>query len=525
MTEKTHHDRTTIVVQGALAAVMTALFLFSTTAPALALEFHVAPSGDDGSDGSESTPWQTLVRAAGAVGPGDTVWVHEGVYYEQLTLDASGTDTERIAFLAAPGENPVIDGEGTDLSPWSWFVAIEGDYVDVEGFEVRNSTAVCLGAGGDYVNVRGCDIHHCFNHGVVVTGTGDRIDGNSVYEAIQKNAGGTSSSGWDVGMETRFAHDAEFTNNRVYHNYGEGIDSWLSYNTLIRGNVVYDNFSVNIYSDNAKDCRIESNFVYCTGDSGYEREGDAAAGILVATEDRGEETIVSERITVVNNIVVSCGYGFGFADWPGTTIPDNRMTDVLVANNTFVNNLHAGISIGGTQHPGSSIVNNIVYQDNEASTFDGDTSDLTLGWNCWYGPSPGEAQASTDIVLDPRLEIPGGLDPVDSRILEDSPCRDTASARTEVAVDFFGTPRPQPAGGNPDIGAHEFTLAPPPDDDGPDGDDIVPDPAEPGPPDEAGGEDIGPETAAETGEPVDSTDAEAETQDAPSGGCSCRVSR
>jgi hypothetical protein len=117
MTGKTHHDRTTVVLQGARAAVMTVLFLLSTTAPALAMEFHVAPSGDDGSDGSESTPWQTLVRAAGAVGPGDTVWVHEGVYHERLALDASGTAAQRIAFLAAPGENSVIDGEGTDLSP------------------------------------------------------------------------------------------------------------------------------------------------------------------------------------------------------------------------------------------------------------------------------------------------------------------------------------------------------------------------------------------------------------------------
>jgi parallel beta-helix repeat protein len=362
----------------------------------------------------------------------------------------------------------VIDGTDTPLSEWSPLVTIGGAYVDFEGFEIRSSEGGCLLISGDHDLVRGNEVHDCYNNGVVVcrgdmcseTVFGVRFDGNVLYEASQKNHDGLSPA-WDGGLSTNNAQGTEITNNLVYHNHGEGICVLLARDTLVRGNTVYDNFSVNIYNDNSAGTIIERNFSYCTAESGYERDGSRAGGIILTSEDRATG-MPSEGVTVVNNIVLGCRVGFLFSYW-GTTSPP-VMRDVLVANNTFVRleggSWPVGIQIGPeiTTQPGSAVVDNIVYQDNGEPTFEGAPAELMLERNAWFGTTPAEAAGPGDIGDDPLLANVGGLAPEDYRITVGSPCVDAASTLAAVAVDFFGTSRPQPEGGAPDIGAHEHTT-------------------------------------------------------------------
>src|SRR5437868_4693004 len=84
---------------GRVAAVAGALLLALATRTRAA-DYWVANGGDDGQDGlSVATAWATLVHAAAAVGPGDTVHVLDGSY-QGFYLTTSGAPGNPITFRA-----------------------------------------------------------------------------------------------------------------------------------------------------------------------------------------------------------------------------------------------------------------------------------------------------------------------------------------------------------------------------------------------------------------------------------------
>ena len=72
---------------------------------------HVAKTGSDVADGSETSPFLTINRAATVAQPGDTVVVHAGEYREWVQPQRGGlSDRRRITYQAAAGEHVVIKG-------------------------------------------------------------------------------------------------------------------------------------------------------------------------------------------------------------------------------------------------------------------------------------------------------------------------------------------------------------------------------------------------------------------------------
>ena len=80
--------------------------------------YHVAqkhPKADDANAGAKERPWLTIQRAAEALRPGDTVFIHDGVYREFVRPFVGGTGYDRmITYRAAPGAEPVLKGS----DPW-----------------------------------------------------------------------------------------------------------------------------------------------------------------------------------------------------------------------------------------------------------------------------------------------------------------------------------------------------------------------------------------------------------------------
>jgi hypothetical protein len=60
---------------------------------------------------------RSISEAAKRVEPGDTVFIHAGVYRESVTVDKSGTPERPIRFVAAPGEHVTITG-ADELAQW-----------------------------------------------------------------------------------------------------------------------------------------------------------------------------------------------------------------------------------------------------------------------------------------------------------------------------------------------------------------------------------------------------------------------
>lgn len=72
--------------------------------------FVDALRGDDKSDGSQATPWQTIKHALQRLKAGDTLYLRGGIYYENVYVGLRGSADAKITIRSFPGEQAVLDG-------------------------------------------------------------------------------------------------------------------------------------------------------------------------------------------------------------------------------------------------------------------------------------------------------------------------------------------------------------------------------------------------------------------------------
>ena len=103
--------------------------------------YFVDPTkGDDANDGSSAKPWKSMQHGVRRLKPGDTLYLHGGVYHEKVSLTRSGTVEAPIVIAAYPGELPVLDGglrEFLDSPATSWEPAKDGapgEYVSTKAY-------------------------------------------------------------------------------------------------------------------------------------------------------------------------------------------------------------------------------------------------------------------------------------------------------------------------------------------------------------------------------------------------------
>lgn len=73
---------------------------------------YVAPTGDDANPGTSQRPYRTIAFAIEQLNAGDTLWLRDGTYVEDITTPdiRPGRPTARITVAAYPGERPVLRG-------------------------------------------------------------------------------------------------------------------------------------------------------------------------------------------------------------------------------------------------------------------------------------------------------------------------------------------------------------------------------------------------------------------------------
>lgn len=165
-----------------LAAFLSA---FSIAASAHAATYYVSTSGSDSGNGSEASPFKTIAHAVDIMVAGDTTYVKGGVYNEQsVQFQKSGTASAHIKLLAAPGEKPVMDFESSGGRIWF----LNGDpeqkkevgFIDLEGFEIRNSQAGIQFFNAHDVTIRHNYIHDIKGQGLLGYGKDMLIDSNTL---------------------------------------------------------------------------------------------------------------------------------------------------------------------------------------------------------------------------------------------------------------------------------------------------------------------------------------------------------
>jgi hypothetical protein len=355
----------------------------------LASTLYVAPQGNDKNPGTLAAPFATISKGVAHLKPGDEVLVRGGVYRESvLVANAHGTAGAPIHIRAYPHETPIIDGQGTRANGLVIFTS--SSWLRFDGFEVRNGpkSGILLYDVQD-IKVRGNDVHHHFRFGIhVVNGSEHRrgttrrisIESNKVHHNVQQNAN-LRAREWMQGIGTFRVDAVEIRDNEVYENLGEGIDAVVSNDVTIASNHVWDNFSANIYLDNATNVRVDGNRVI-TGrvphPESYYRHGKPSSSIFTANEFYDEQNPLRD-ITITNNVTVGGKYGFGYGNYQlGGGLHRTR-----IANNTFVGASDRVLYLEPAAHDTVTIENNIFVDGKGRDSADAPKAKIAYRNNCW----------------------------------------------------------------------------------------------------------------------------------------------
>jgi len=438
---------------GFRSAVRIAATLFVLTGTGHAATLYVATTGSDTSVGTSiSAPLATITKAASLAKAGDVVQVRGGVYNEIVKIGSTGAAGSMIVFQSYPGETAVIDGTGTTATD---LVTITGSYVEFSGFEVRNSTRIGICAyGARNIRIANNNVHGSTKGGIYSgyssfgTAADVTIDGNTVYNNVLENQYHTTSGGWSQTIGVQNTDRAKVTRNKVYQNDGEGIVFVLSDNGVATGNEVFDNFSVEMYLDNAQFTKFDGNLIYSTGNSRYYRNSLPAHGIGMANEAYSTTNPLTDN-TITNNIVINSNYAIYYGNYEN----GGGLKNTNVANNTIYGAQRL-INIDAATHSNSTVQNNIFVAAAGGTTSVAGAG-MTYRNNNWYGVTAGSAAGSGDVIGNPMLVNAGGYKAADYKLSTGSPAVQKGISVTGVAADYFGTARPALF----DIGAHQLSSA------------------------------------------------------------------
>lgn len=316
---------------------------------------YVSPNGDDDNPGTFEQPFKTIKKAASIVNAGDIVYVRSGSYVEKVDLYRSGTEAARIRFSAYPGEIPVIDGQGIMGENWGVLLDLTGDYIEVSGFEVKNSAGMCVRLAGKHNRASQIVAHHCDENGILITGDFGIVEDSEVWWAASSHAYGSGSS-WASGISAaRSPRGAIIRRNYVHDNWGEGLSTFEATETIIEDNTIRDSWSANLYVSDATHVLVQNNTVYTTEDS--EVQTGTRVGIML-----GDEKCLpcSSDITIINNHVYKTERNFYW--WQGVS---DGMVNTTITGNVFEESINvAGVQINSGNHVNSVFENNTIIQTN-----------------------------------------------------------------------------------------------------------------------------------------------------------------
>ena len=111
----------------------TLFFIFSFSNILGQTNYYVAPSSSGGSNsnvGSISSPWETIAYAISQLSPSETLFIREGVYYEDILIDdLQGIEGGIISIEGYPNESITIDGTiEINNSDWQPLDNVSGAY-------------------------------------------------------------------------------------------------------------------------------------------------------------------------------------------------------------------------------------------------------------------------------------------------------------------------------------------------------------------------------------------------------------
>jgi parallel beta-helix repeat protein len=310
------------------AIILIVLFLAVVAGEARASTYYVSPTGNDIYNGSISTPFNTIQKAANTVKAGDAVYVRAGTYNERVVLTRSGTPGNYITFQNYPGETVTLDGTG--LGDGIMFHGRGLSYVILKGFKIGNFTGagilfqpnVSNGFSGSHIEIRDNEIYNMsvgpstgnpikivtWPWGSTNTYSDIIVDGNYIHNVLTGSSklGGANEALTISGDINRF----QVTNNIIAKTNRIAIDAvgkgWqYPLNGIISGNTIRNSgtqrHDTGIYIDGAQYITIENNVVHDNAGNGIYAGNENAGGYAGMPDPVTTDGIIIRRNRVWNN--------------------------------------------------------------------------------------------------------------------------------------------------------------------------------------------------------------------------------
>lgn len=355
--------------------------------------FFVSKEGNNDNSGDETTPFKTIQYGVDQLESGDTLYIMEGVYMEQLQIDW-GHGYEALVTIK-PYENHVVTLDGQDMHEQNEMIHIyNSSNVRIEGLEIKNNVdtdyarGIFIEGSGDTIQLVNNTIHGIKakknGHGIVVYGTdgGQAIEkllisDNHIYDCVlgssealvvNGNVNGFIIDGNEIhdvdnigidciGFEGNSSSNDQARNGQVSNN--------LIYNITSANNPVYSGgFGANgIYVDGGRDIEIFGNTIY-----------NCDIGIEVASEHYGRTSLA---VWVHDNYIYNCAV-FGLAVG-GTNSENGRASSNLFEYNSLYNNK---VSVAIQEAADNIFRYNILY--GRSQLIEGNEKVNTVVNNLWY---------------------------------------------------------------------------------------------------------------------------------------------
>lgn len=396
------------------------LLTLALASPAWATITFVAPSpsGNDGNPcGAPSNfPREHIAAGVACLGPGDTLFLRGGTYNEEFSpagfrIPSGNGEGSRITISGAPGETVYIPGQ---LSIQDNFDGSSPQYLTLNNLL---SEHVNIAAGSHHITVSNSEFTGGNLPVVNITKTTDSVKllHNKIHGARFDTGYTPDNTPGQYGCYCN-GHNMELDGNEFWDNYGYALHFYL-YQGAVDSAIVRNNiFHENGFNDGTRNLEL---------------------GVIVIY---GGNNLVYNNI-FYNNHPTSNGPTIAITAGTGGFGPTNNR----IYNNTFAGNGGTPVVIGADS-ANTDAANNIFWQNGGDSSGIENYASGTLLRN--------------NLTTDPQFVGSGS-----------APYRPQAAAALDhgiclaaVPVDIETVARPQPAGGNCDIGAYEGAGAggPPP---------------------------------------------------------------
>ncbi|KKP67692.1 MAG: hypothetical protein UR68_C0028G0015 [Candidatus Roizmanbacteria bacterium GW2011_GWA2_35_19] len=460
--------------------VLVCIFFISPT-EALSSDYFVSKTGSDSNNGSQSSPWATVQKAANTVIAGDTVNVADGIQETtRVTINKSGTEQAPIIFKASGGSNAattkgftlgsnfpisyvtlrdfrIINAIGKGIEVMCKGCVIENNYIEFSsdgGILIKslatnvNGTVIVDNTSSSQIIIKNNRLYRNAQFGIDVRGRNNLIEGNEVWDTIQHHPNRVPSPNWADAdgihfhgsghvFKNNYIHDIKFDGKYVINSHTDCFQTFqsspLPYQEAA-SNIIFDgnrcfipDYNSGIAATNAfmlakaSNLIIKNNVIHAYG--GINTGGGENSNLIITNNT----WIGLTNQTVLKNCQV------GIECWP-SGINLKNTPNVTIKNNIFYDHLYAPVIVDATSNNSLVHSNNLMYRtDGKNWNADGLISSTGELWK-----------------INPKFINPSS---VDYRLQNSSPAIDSGT-NTGVSTDKDGITRPQ--GQGYDIGAYEY---------------------------------------------------------------------